>query len=247
MEVELIIGIVLVPAAGVLVWLGMRQHKIYSRVKNTPTSNISDLYEGPAEVNGSVVPLSDTLESPLTRKPCVAFRFIVEEERTRRDKEGRTSKSWHTIINDKQSVIFGVDDGTGIAAIDLQKAQLILDQDSRMRSGFFDEAPSHVETLLREQYGRSTKNWVFNKSLRYKEFILEAGDPLYVLGNVRRNSPGDAPMFYKGDIPFIVSDKGEKAVLSRMLWTAIGFFAGSLGTLVGAAFLIQQGVSNSGG
>jgi hypothetical protein len=83
--------------------------------------------------------------------------------------------------------------------------------------------------------------------MRYKEFILEAGDPLYVLGNVRRNTPEEAPMFYKGDIPFIVSDKGENAVLSQMFWTAIGFFGGSLGALTGAVILIQQGVSNSGG
>ncbi len=239
----MIIGLVLVIVTVVLVFVGRKQWKKYSLIKNIPTTPVAELFEGQAEVKGNVVELTDQLTSPLSQKPCVAFKFIVEEERTRRDKDGDTRRSWHTVVNDKESVVFGVDDGTGIAAVDLKKAELILDMDSRMRSGTFNDAPAHVEGLLSERYGRSTKSWVFNKTMRYKEFVLEAGDPLYVLGNVKRPTPDDAPMFYKGDIPFIVTDKGEKTLLRNTMAAAMGCFIAAVAVLAVAIYLIQQAMT----
>lgn len=226
-------------AVGLVAW-SFTLLKKWQIIKQTPTSNISDLYQGAGEVEGRVVELGETLESPISRKPCVAFHFKVEQKVVRRDSDGDRRTSWRTIVDDKRGVLFGVDDGTGIAAVDPNLANLVLDREARARSGFFSEAPSHLESTLNNQYGVSTKNWVFNKDLRFTESILSLGEPLYVLGEVNRQSAEDPVVFSKGIVPFIVSDKSQGALLNRFLWQAVGCWIGGVLALVLAGFVAQS-------
>lgn len=227
-------------AAGVLVFFGLRFLTKWQIIKDTPTRLISDLFEGPGEVEGSAVELGETLQAPISQKPCLAFHFRVKEKRVRRDSDGDRRTTWRTLIDDKQGVLFGIDDGTGIAAVDPNQAELVLDQERRTRSGFFDSAPPHLEATLSGRYGISTKTWIFNKDLRYEEYILEPGERLYVLGEVSRNTPEDPLRFSKGKIPFIISDKSQESLLSKFLWSAVGCWVGAVAVLVACAFFIPS-------
>lgn len=226
--------------AGVLVFFGLRFLQKWQVIKDTPTSSIADLFEGPGEVEGTAVELGKTLEAPISQKPCLAFHFRVKEKRVRRDSDGDRRTTWRTLVDDKQGVLFGIDDGSGIAAVNPNRAEVVLDRERRTRSGFFDNAPPHLEATLNGRYGVSTKTWIFNKDLRYEEFILEPGERLYVLGEVSRSSPEDPLQFSKGKVPFIISNKSQEALLNKFLGSAVGCWVATMGVLVACAFLLPN-------
>ena len=77
--------------------------------------------------------------------------------------------------------------------------------------GFFDPADEKQKNVL-NKYSHKSKGFLFEKTLRYTERYLEAGDEIYVLGEVvgRENSK---PVFRKAQFPLFVSDKSENELL----------------------------------
>ncbi|MFW5798014.1 MAG: GIDE domain-containing protein [Planctomycetota bacterium] len=240
-SVPLIIGIVVgLGLEAVLVVFAIRNWTRYRLIEDTPTTPVESLSPGLREAQGAVVALGDSLQSPMGHKACVYYHFKVEEERIRRDSDGDTRRTWHTVVNDRQHAHCGVDDGTGFAEIDIQNAELKLNQDQHKRSGLFNSASSDLEAALNERYGRSSKGFIFNKSMRYTETVLEEGDRLYVLGDVEMRDDRP-PVFKKGEHPLIVSDKGEAGVSSSYKWTSIGCWAGAVVVLaIGITLLVMN-------
>jgi hypothetical protein len=175
------------------------------RIEDTPTSPIRNVGEGFVEVKGTVRGKS-ALESPLSKKACVYYRFHVEEHVRR----GRSSY-WRTVVDDKQDGGCLIEDASLAAiGVNLLAAELVLEPDTHARSGMFNDAAPELEATLQERYGKSSQGWVFNKTMRYTETMLEEGDEVYVLGTaVRRGS--DSIIDKEGDL-FIVSDKSEEAL-----------------------------------
>ena len=77
--------------------------------------------------------------------------------------------------------------------------------------------------------------------MRYKEFVLEPGESLYVLGDVRRESPDDPPHFYKGTLPYIVSDKGQDTLIRNSLFGGIGSWVGAVAAIALGLVLLLRG------
>jgi hypothetical protein len=118
-----------------------------------------------------------------------------------------------------------VDDGTGIAGLDLHGAEIDLRSGTQTRSGMFNDAPPRLERLLRETYSRSSKGLIFNKGMRYAETLLAENEYVLVLGRVEA-TPGGNWQFRKGDGPLIVSAKSEEALLASykrfaLLWLVL--------------------------
>jgi hypothetical protein len=204
MLVFLIIGLIVAGIAAYFLFINYRK---YSIIQKTETSNISMVYNGFYEVKGKIVPLTDQLVSPFTGKDCVYYHFFVEQK-----KSSGKSSHWVKIIDDKRSVKFGVDDGTGVAIVDMQNAEAQINVDTKARSGFLNSADEREVAVL-EKYNKSNKTWIFEKTLRYTEKFLEVGDELYVLGEV--NEKEDRyPVFRKAKMPLFVSDKSENELLS---------------------------------
>ena len=112
---------------------------------------------------------------------------IVEEKRS----TGRSSY-WKTIITESEGVPFVLEDPTGRAIVDPNNAQVALDFDGKSSSGSFHDATLVQEAFL-AKYGKKSSGWVFNKSLRYREAMIEIGETVAVLGSGVREPDPDAP------------------------------------------------------
>lgn len=77
---------------------------------------------------------------------------------------------------------FVLTDATGRAFIDPNGAKLVITEDSHTRSGTFDDATPREEAFLAAQ-GEKSEGWIFNRSLRYREGVLEPGEWVAVLGH----------------------------------------------------------------
>lgn len=118
----------------------------------------------------------ELLTAPLSGRPCAAWEVIVQEQRS----SGK-STSWHTIICEVEAVPFILEDHTGRAHIDPSGAQLVVTADQHSRSGTFDD-PTPEEHAFLDRHGEEGTGWVFNRTLRYREGVLEADELVAVLG-----------------------------------------------------------------
>lgn len=85
---------------------------------------------------------------------------------------------------------FQIVDGTGRSLIDPHGAEIELIFD---RSGTFCDADPVQEAFL-QRHGQSSKGWMFNKSLDYKEAVIEVNETIAVLGQgIREPDPEMAP------------------------------------------------------
>ena len=226
---HILIAAILSVAAGVFGYFAVRAGRIAGMIEELPTTPIADIRRGLVEVKGKVRALSEPLESPYTRAPCVHYHFKVVQG------GGKNSR---TIINDRNSTGCVVEDGTGSCRVDLWRARMVLDSVVHGSSGTFNEAPEGVETMLRERYGKTSKGWVFNKSMSYTETVLREGEQVYVLGTARA-AEGGASRVTKGAGVFIVSDKSERKLLAKfrgrssLCWFgAVALAATAIGSLV---------------
>jgi hypothetical protein len=216
----------LIPLAGLGLLEGFCIYKARANGKRarllaaTPLAKVAELQDGLAKVQGQVVAFEYPLLAPLSGTRCVYYRFQVEEKRTHAGSPGHGGGSyWKTVINDIQSIPCGVDDGSGVAGIDLRAAELVLRPGTQARSGFFNEAPARLEQLLQERYGRSSKGWIFNKGMRYTETLLEESTVIVALGTAEA-TPGGNWQLGKSDFPCLVSDQSDEALRSSYRrWT----------------------------
>jgi hypothetical protein len=200
----LIAGVVVLLIAFAFFWWGRSNMLKAKRIEDTPTTPCRNVTDGFVEVKGRVKGASRLLTSPLAKRPCVYYRFHVEEHVQR----GKNSY-WRTVVDDKQCCGLLIDDASqSPVCVNLMGADLHLKPDTHARSGFMKDAPPELEVTLRE-YGRSSQGLIFNKSMRYAETILEEGDELYVLGTAQRE-PGGKVTIDKGNDLFIVSDQSEE-------------------------------------
>ncbi|MBI3182937.1 MAG: hypothetical protein HYZ28_12440 [Myxococcales bacterium] len=220
-------------ALAVFLWGRSNAHR-HRRMAETRTSQVSSLMPGFAEVKGRASPAGLPLESPLSKTPCIYYRFQVEEHRRR----GKRSY-WRTVIDDRREAGLVVFDGTGRVAVRLSEAELHLAPDAHARSGVFNDAPTELEATLSERYGRSSVGWVFNKTMRYTETLLREGEEIYVLGTVGSGPAGLE--FCRGNDLFIVTDKSEEDLSAKFHRNAV--IGSIIGTIFGIGALFLAGVA----
>lgn len=201
-------------------------YRLYRKIVDTPTEEIGHLNRGYKEIKGKVVALEKLLESPLSNVPCVYYEFIV------RKKQG---KRYKTIITDKGVSKFGIDDGTGIAGIDIKQAILDLKDDAHSRSGSFNPADDTQVAAL-EKYEIKSKGRIFEKNLTYNEKFIREGDELYVIGDAE-SLGNDAILMKAKERGLLVSDKSEKELINKYKLTTVIAGAVVVGLPVIAYFL----------
>jgi hypothetical protein len=205
----LIIGGVLLLIGGCFFLWARSNIKKVKRIVDTPTTPVRNVQEGFVEVKGKVKCGGTALESPLSKKRCVYYRFHVQEHVQR----GKNSY-WKTVIDDKQDAGLLVEDASQASIkVNLTKADLILKPDNRARSAMFKDAAPELEATLKERYGRSSQGFIFNKTMQYTETMLEEGDEIYVLGTAVRI--GNDVVIDKANDLFIVSDETEEQLTKK--------------------------------
>ena len=229
--IALIVSILPLTLLGVI---AARHKRRYDLILNTETSKITTLKKGFYEIKGRVEFLKDKLVSPYSRSECVYYRFRVEEQRS----SGK-STHWHAIIDDRKYVRFGVKDSSGIAIIEIEGGTLKFNKDEKGATGLFRKASEELKEALM-LYNKTSQGWLFEKNLRFSETYIAPGDELYILGEVQ-DFESYYPVFRKGNLPFLISDKKEEDLLKESRRITILAFLGLVIISVGViAFLLYQ-------
>jgi len=146
-------------------------------LRRAPRRMIDAFKEGEAaKIVGTLSYLGEPLRTPLTGRPCACYEILVEEYSA----TGGMG-SWEVVIREFKGQDFMLRDETGLAIVSPEGAELEITLDSQTKSGTFHE-PTVRETNFLKSHGRKGKGWLFNKTLRYREGVLEAGEFVAVLG-----------------------------------------------------------------
>lgn len=142
---------------------------------------IADAPEGATvRVTGTLREGPRLLRAPLSGRACAGYWVQVQSRRS----SGKSSH-WVDIISERDTVDFVIDDGSGSARVHTAHVELAIVLDHHQRSGTFDDATSLQEGYLRSYGHKSTGMLGFNKTLRYREAVLEPGETVVVVGRAR--------------------------------------------------------------
>ena len=145
---------------------------------DTPTSKIRSAAQGYVEFYGVLQAHNDTqLLGPLTRTPCLWWRYKIEEYRS----DGK-NRSWRVVESGVSEALLQLDDSTGLCLIDPRGAQ-VRPLTRQVWKG-----------SLRHPLGAPKTGWraLFSdaEGYRYTEERLHTGQPLYAIGDFRSSGGG---------------------------------------------------------
>lgn len=165
-------------AAGLAAWWFSPYQKTLRALRAAPRVRVADAQEGQlVRIVGTLRAHRETLVSPLAARTCAHFDVLVEE----RVKSGKNS-SWRTLFREHDSRDFVVEDESGRVIVDTGGLEVALVQDHHQRSGTFEDASPELEALLARNGHTSTGFFGMNRTLRYREGVLEPGERVSVLG-----------------------------------------------------------------
>ena len=161
----------------IVVWFFSKANRIKRQLRSMVASPIAHLPENTlGKVCGAAHPIGQQLVGPLTGRPCLYYICVVEQHVS----TGRSSY-WKQIIREEMGVPFQIVDQSGRAIVDPRGAEMALTFDGETKSGTFSDADPIQEAFL-ARHGKSSKGWVFNKGLRYKEAMIEVNEVVAILG-----------------------------------------------------------------
>lgn len=171
------------------------EQKMIRQFNTTPLVPIQDAAPGQdVRILGNVVVDGQEFISPFTKRRCVYYEAIVEES--------SDNDSWNVIAREVQGASFFVEDASARALVKLENLKLDAQKDGEFTSGFMEDASVHLEEFL-ARHGQKTEGKYFNRTLRYREGILEPREAIAVLGRVRWEAdpdPRHAGLGYR-DVP----------------------------------------------
>jgi hypothetical protein len=151
------------------------------KLSAAPLKKIRDVSQGElVKIVGRIEPHAPVLTAPLSGRSCSYFEAVVEERVSRKNSTG-----WRVRIRETDVREFFVVDGTGRALVEVANAHVVAVQDHHQSSGTFDDASPELEAYLARHGESSTGLLGFNKTLRYREAVLELGEEVAVLGRAR--------------------------------------------------------------
>lgn len=180
---EVFIGIFLTIMIGSIIYsyYFSRKNIVKRKLKKAPHVPINDFRDDDiAKIKGAMQYVKDPLIAPLSGRACAHYRIVVEERR----RSGKSS-SWHTIIEEEQSSNFLIKEGSNYALLDDKNRKSYLVPDAKYDSGFLNDATPELEAFL-NRHGHKSENLIgMNKSIRYREGVLEEGEEVAVTGTGR--------------------------------------------------------------
>jgi hypothetical protein len=208
-------------------------------IESIPTSTIRSLALGLVEISGHAHSVESLLSSPFSGLPCVFYSYAVEE----RVGSGKHAR-WKTISKGTSEQPFSVSDATGRVLVMPLDAELILPDKRTYRNSWLGELPSSAIDGLK-RLGISTEGWIGNKTLRCRETFILPEEQVYILGTAHehldaRECVENSARLYIGssrDHEFIISDRSEKDLLSRLRWQVLAYGTGGL-ALAGTCLIV---------
>jgi len=183
---------------------------IKRRLMKVSAKRMSEIKDGEtAKIVGKVELIDQPLIAPLSKRKCSYYHVQVEEEIF----DGKNFR-WKTIIDSEMSNTFVIRDGNNCAYISLKniKSHIILDK--KYTSGGKKGIHPALEAYLNEHNHK--KEGVFSdRTLRYREGILEPGEQVAVLGKGEWKNAEDIGLPAKyGRVLVLASDAKQKVYMS---------------------------------
>ena len=211
-------------------WHGWSAQQRKRLIENIPTSPIRSLALGLVEINGKAEPEVELLTSPFGGLPCVFYSYTVEE-RVRSDKNAR----WRTIASGTSEEPFFVRDATGRVLVVPFGANLMLPDERSTRTNWLGELPPPAVDGL-NRLGIASTSWMENKVLRCSEAFILPDESVYVMGTalehrgMSHHTDNESRLYIGSsrDHAFIISDRSERDLLSRLTWQMWAGFVGGL-------------------
>jgi hypothetical protein len=101
-----------------LIWRNFHRARV---IEDTPTAKVRSAHQGYVELEGGVRFMNEEpLVAPLTRLPCVWFRYKIEKER----RSGRSRTTWSKVDSGVSDAPFLFHDDTGECLVDPRKAEV---------------------------------------------------------------------------------------------------------------------------
>lgn len=160
-------------------WWCLRRLAQARLLEDMPTSKIRSAAQGYVELYGVLQEgPSEPLAAPLTGKPCLWWRYRIEEYR-----ESGKSKSWRLLESASSEGWLSLADSSGQCLINPLGAEV---RPARRESWHGDRRHPRRE----DSHGLLGQLLGMGKRYRYIEERLHAGDPLYALGEFRTSGGG---------------------------------------------------------
>lgn len=157
-------------------WWAVRRMVQARYLLDTPTSKIRSAAQGYVELYGVLQEHKASLQARLTGKPCLWWRFKVEEYSSS-DKRS----AWRVVKSGSSEACFLLSDGTGECLVDPKGAEIRPATKEVWQS---DQAPLTMG-------GGGLFDWFSSgKQYRYTEERLHAGEPLYAIGDFHTRGGG---------------------------------------------------------
>lgn len=148
-------------------------------LEDMPTSRVRSAAQGYVELYGVLLPgPGEPLSAPLTGKPCLWWRYRIEEYR-----ESGKSKSWRVLESASSEGWLGFEDGSGQCLINPVGAEV---RPARREVWHGERRHPRRE----DGHGLLGQLLGMGKRYRYVEERLHAGEPLYALGEFRTSGGG---------------------------------------------------------
>jgi len=191
-------------------------------IENTPTSKVRSIAMGLVEVYGKVILYNEkSCISPFSKKKCIYYKYTIEEYRS----SGKSSR-WVLVEKEDNAAPFYLQDETGSVFVDARDAEVDIPKDFEWKSGMGQDPPNNVKEFLDSKGIKHEGFFGFNKTMRFREYIIQPDDMLYVMGTAKDNpyiKDGSAQtneadiMIGKGENNiYYIADKPEKKVLQSM-------------------------------
>lgn len=160
-------------------WLWVSRWSRVRHLQDTPTSKIRSAAQGYVELVGVLrnIPNTAQLAAPLTGKPCVWWRYRIEEYLS-----GAKRSSWRVIEQGQSEGLMLLADATGSCLIDPRGAEV---QPARC-----ERWTGNLRHPRRMPRPRSLAWLIGHRQYRYVEERLHADEPLYAIGDFRASGGG---------------------------------------------------------
>jgi hypothetical protein len=160
-------------------WLWISRWSKLRHLLDTPTSKIRSAAQGYVELTGVLRDLPDvpSLQAPLTAKPCLWWRYRIEEYRA----SGKRS-SWRIVEQGSSESLLRLCDTTGDCLIDPRGAEVLPARRDRWTGDRRHPRGLPIRGVL---------DWLTgSRQYRYTEERLHADEPLYAIGDFRTEGGG---------------------------------------------------------
>ncbi|TJY37707.1 GIDE domain-containing protein [Pontimicrobium aquaticum] len=169
-----------------------------------------------AKVSGKALHVKVPLIAPLSGRKCVFYTIKIEK----RVSTGKSSH-WKTVIDEEKTQEFFIENrGDYVIVRPTQspknyKSYLV--KDVKTSSGAFNDPTPEFESLLK-QYNIDPVSFLgFNKSLRYKEGVIEIGEKITVAGIAKWKTLSESiPEYPYSKIAELVSTEKDKLLITDL-------------------------------